>query len=504
MAEYAGRLPLFHVDLYRLADARRRARRRPDRRAPGGRRHARRVAGAAGPRLPAERLDVVIDGSRRRAADDHAARRRRATCGATSRPCRDRASTGARPSSSPSTRPRRASSSRSGRSTADARSTRRRGRPATATARRCCRRSGAPRRAAHRPRAGSAAIVVGTGPGRVHRAAGRARDGQGPGPRARHADRRRLDRRGPARGRGDAADGRSLLLPAGPSDRLARPPGASPRAAAGRHGARPRGRRDRSSPSTWTAGPRPTPCARGEARPRRTRRPRCISLGARRASRAGDARRPRPARARIRDPAARRPAPRAGRWHGRATPGEAAHRADAARGPAGRPRHRAGQLRRAVAAPRLPERARDEPAGPVPRRPGRRRDRRLRRDVADGRRGATSPRSPSTRPGGASASASGCCSRSSTSPSSAARTRRRSRSACPTSPARRLYEKYGFRPVGLRPRYYSDDNEDALIMTTEPLAEPPMRERIAAPARRPRRGAGADPAAGRRRGARAR
>ena len=45
-------------------------------------------------------------------------------------------------------------------------------------------------------------------------------------------------------------------------------------------------------------------------------------------------------------------------------------------------------------------------------------------------------------------------------------------------PARRLYEKYGFRPVGLRPRYYSDDNEDALIMTTEPLAEPHMRERL--------------------------
>jgi ribosomal-protein-alanine N-acetyltransferase len=45
--------------------------------------------------------------------------------------------------------------------------------------------------------------------------------------------------------------------------------------------------------------------------------------------------------------------------------------------------------------------------------------------------------------------------------------------------ARRLYEKYGFRPVGLRPRYYSDDNEDALIMTTEPLDEPRMRERIA-------------------------
>ncbi len=44
--------------------------------------------------------------------------------------------------------------------------------------------------------------------------------------------------------------------------------------------------------------------------------------------------------------------------------------------------------------------------------------------------------------------------------------------------ARRLYEKYGFRPVGIRPRYYSDNQEDALIMTTEPLATPEMRERI--------------------------
>ena len=45
--------------------------------------------------------------------------------------------------------------------------------------------------------------------------------------------------------------------------------------------------------------------------------------------------------------------------------------------------------------------------------------------------------------------------------------------------ARRLYEKYGFRPVGIRPRYYSDNQEDALIMTTEPLSAAPMRERIA-------------------------
>ena len=45
-------------------------------------------------------------------------------------------------------------------------------------------------------------------------------------------------------------------------------------------------------------------------------------------------------------------------------------------------------------------------------------------------------------------------------------------------PARKLYEKYGFRPVGLRPRYYSDDNEDALIMTTEALDQPRMAGRI--------------------------
>ena len=46
-------------------------------------------------------------------------------------------------------------------------------------------------------------------------------------------------------------------------------------------------------------------------------------------------------------------------------------------------------------------------------------------------------------------------------------------------PARRLYEKYGFRPVGLRPRYYSDNNEDALIMTTDPMTDVAFRGRIA-------------------------
>jgi ribosomal-protein-alanine N-acetyltransferase len=45
--------------------------------------------------------------------------------------------------------------------------------------------------------------------------------------------------------------------------------------------------------------------------------------------------------------------------------------------------------------------------------------------------------------------------------------------------ARALYGKFGFRPVGVRPRYYSDDAEDALIMTTAPLSSPEMEARLA-------------------------
>lgn len=45
--------------------------------------------------------------------------------------------------------------------------------------------------------------------------------------------------------------------------------------------------------------------------------------------------------------------------------------------------------------------------------------------------------------------------------------------------ARRLYEKFGFQPVGIRPRYYSDDHEDALIMTTPALDSSGMVERLA-------------------------
>jgi tRNA threonylcarbamoyladenosine biosynthesis protein TsaE len=63
MAEYAGRLPLFHLDLYRLADA-------SDALA-GGLIDDRQAGGVTlvewpdrlGPALPAERLDVVIEGT---------------------------------------------------------------------------------------------------------------------------------------------------------------------------------------------------------------------------------------------------------------------------------------------------------------------------------------------------------------------------------------------------------------------------------------------------------
>lgn len=41
--------------------------------------------------------------------------------------------------------------------------------------------------------------------------------------------------------------------------------------------------------------------------------------------------------------------------------------------------------------------------------------------------------------------------------------------------ARQLYQRFGFRPVGVRPRYYSDNGEDALIMTTERLDSPDMQ-----------------------------
>lgn len=41
--------------------------------------------------------------------------------------------------------------------------------------------------------------------------------------------------------------------------------------------------------------------------------------------------------------------------------------------------------------------------------------------------------------------------------------------------AQALYRKYTFRNAGVRRRYYSDDGEDALIMTSEPLASETFR-----------------------------
>ena len=46
--------------------------------------------------------------------------------------------------------------------------------------------------------------------------------------------------------------------------------------------------------------------------------------------------------------------------------------------------------------------------------------------------------------------------------------------------AQRLYEKYGFANVGVRKRYYTDDNEDAVIMTTPEIASTGYRARFEA------------------------
>jgi ribosomal-protein-alanine N-acetyltransferase len=38
--------------------------------------------------------------------------------------------------------------------------------------------------------------------------------------------------------------------------------------------------------------------------------------------------------------------------------------------------------------------------------------------------------------------------------------------------AQELYRKYGFRVTGRRPRYYSSDGEDAIIMSTDNIGTP--------------------------------
>jgi len=43
--------------------------------------------------------------------------------------------------------------------------------------------------------------------------------------------------------------------------------------------------------------------------------------------------------------------------------------------------------------------------------------------------------------------------------------------------AQAMYQKLGFREAGVRPRYYTDNNEDAVIMWSEELRTPGFRER---------------------------
>ncbi len=267
MAEYAGRLPLFHIDLYRLADAgdalaggliddrqasgltARRvagpdgggAAGRTARRAHRRRRVTSRERSPSGPASPAlralpGRAPVSAHDGRRHGHPGH---RHAPRLGSSWRPVRPTvASTGSRP-----------------------------GRPATDTARRCWPTLSRFLGEQNIRRSRLAAIVVGTGPGRLHRAARRDRHGQGPRPRSGRADRRDLDRRGAAGRAARRCDGGRtsvLLLPAGPSDRIL--------VRRGRHPSCCRPARDpdagapgsRSSPSTSTVAPRPTPSQRGE------------------------------------------------------------------------------------------------------------------------------------------------------------------------------------------------------------------------------------------------
>jgi ribosomal-protein-alanine N-acetyltransferase len=50
--------------------------------------------------------------------------------------------------------------------------------------------------------------------------------------------------------------------------------------------------------------------------------------------------------------------------------------------------------------------------------------------------------------------------------------------------AQALYRSFGFEIAGRRPRYYTDDGEDALIMTTPELDDPRMRATVDAERRR--------------------
>jgi ribosomal-protein-alanine N-acetyltransferase len=44
--------------------------------------------------------------------------------------------------------------------------------------------------------------------------------------------------------------------------------------------------------------------------------------------------------------------------------------------------------------------------------------------------------------------------------------------------AQNLYRKYGFREAGMRHKYYSDNQEDALIMWTDEIHSPAYKQRF--------------------------
>lgn len=44
--------------------------------------------------------------------------------------------------------------------------------------------------------------------------------------------------------------------------------------------------------------------------------------------------------------------------------------------------------------------------------------------------------------------------------------------------AQAMYEKFGFRKVGIRPRYYTDNNEDAIIMASDVLTSAAFQARL--------------------------
>ncbi len=297
MAEYAGRLPLFHIDLYRLADA-------TDALA-GGLIDDRQAAGVTlvewperlGPALPARRLDVVIDGSgdeprtiTLRAVGDGLRRYLEAVV--------DERRPVVLAIDSATTRVVVAARRRATARCIDALdwpAGYRHGETLLPAIDDLLGRAGV-------DRIGSDGRGRRHRAGRLHRVARRDRDGEGARPRPRLPDRRHLDRRGAARR--DSGRRSVLLLPAGPSDRLlvrhgqpARliPAGTEPELEAGETARRGRPRRSVPRPTPWLAARPRGPAWRRRSSPRR---------GPPRRRRR---RRPGGARARVRDAAARRP-----------------------------------------------------------------------------------------------------------------------------------------------------------------------------------------------------